>query len=173
MCSVPDTGSYSTYYESNQEDHPVNEVDWNQARTFAQWVGGDLPSEAQWEYAARGGDGDQYTYAGSNTIDDVAWYSGNSSSSTQPVGQKDANGFGLYDLSGNVWEWTLDEYESSYNGAPTDGSPRCSNSDCTGSSDRIVRGGGWRNTVFNIRVADRSWDRLSYHLDHLGFRVLR
>ena len=166
VCSPPNIEGYG-------DNHPVIYVDWEQSRTFAQWVGGDLPSEAQWEYAARGGDGNLYTYAGSNNIDDVAWYRDNSNNSTQPVGQKDANGFGLHDLSGNVFEWTLDEYESSYTGAPTDGSPRCSNSDCTGSSRRVRRGGCWECLASNARVATRQREVPSTSDNLFGFRVVR
>jgi formylglycine-generating enzyme len=107
--------------KSNRENHPINCVDWNQARRFAKWAGGDLPSEAQWEYAARGGQGNRYKYAGSNDADKVGWFDKNTNDSgTHPVGQK-KNGYGLFDLSGNVWEWTLDKYYDNYDGAPTDG----------------------------------------------------
>ena len=79
-----------------------------------------LPTEAEWEYAARGGE--DYTYAGSNDLDEVGWYGGNSGSKTHGVGQKKSNGYGLYDMSGNVWEWCFDAYDS---------------------SDRVRRGGSW------------------------------
>jgi len=96
---------------STKEDHPINCVSWDQARTFAKWAGGDLPSEAEWEYAARGGQ--RFKYAGSNDPDEVAWYDSNSGGGTKPVGGKKKNGFGLHDMSGNVWEWALDEYKNS------------------------------------------------------------
>ena len=171
-CSDPH--KKSTYFKNGFKDHPVTHVDWDQARTFAQWVGGDLPSEAQWEYAARGGEGNQYEYAGSNTIDDVAWYILNTNSDeSRPVGQKQANGYGLYDMSGNVGEWVLDEYEESYEGAPTDGSPRCSSRNCIGSSERVIRGGNWRSGIPGVRVTYRDKLNPSYHSLVLGFRVVR
>ena len=126
-CSSANTCDYGdpnwTSSPSRKEDHPINCVNWSQARTFANWAGGDLPSEAEWEYAARGGEG--FKYAGSNDPDKVAWYKSNSGGGTKPVGGKKKNGFGLYDMSGNVYEWVLDEYKDSYSGAPRDGSAVC------------------------------------------------
>ena len=170
VCSEPD--SESTYWEYGSENHPINYVNWVESRTFAQWVGGDLPSEAQWEYAARGGDGGQYEYAGSDAIDDVAWYDTNES---RPVGQKAPNGYGLYDMSGNVREWVLDEYESSYEGVPTDGSPRCSRSDCLGTemSLRTRRGGSIADNRSDIRITNRTMGYPSGHSFSLGFRIVR
>ena len=178
VCSKPNTGSKCNWSQSGRDDHPINCVDWNQARTFAKWVGGDLPSESQWEFAARGGKGNQFKYAGSNNLDDVGWYGESySSGNTHSVGKKKANGYGLYDMSGNVWEWTLDE-KKSYSSTPRDGSPQCSNSSCTGSSlrvirERVYRGGSWYNSASYARVADRSWLMPFFRLDGLGFRVLR
>ena len=119
-CTTDGFTKYSScnWDKSYRNGYPINCVDWNQARTFANWAGGDLPSEAEWEYAARGGQG--YKYAGSNDPDQVAWRG-----RTKPVGGKKKNGFGLYDMSGNVYEWVLDEYKDSYSGAPRDGSAVC------------------------------------------------
>jgi formylglycine-generating enzyme required for sulfatase activity len=164
---------------SQDGDHyPVVCVSWGQARTFAKWLGEevDLPTEAEWEYAVRGGEA--YRYAGSDDLDEVAWYSSNSGGSRHPVGRKQANGYGLYDMSGNVWEWTLDEYHSSYSGAPSDGSawgsvPVCRQMCDIGSARRIFRGGSWRNDADSLRVANRNGASSDDRYDDLGFRLRR
>ena len=161
VCSEPRTGSPCTWSSSlgSKEDHPINCVDWGQSRTFAKWVGADLPTEAEWEYAARGGQ--SFTYAGSNSPDDVAWHLSNSGYDTKPVGTKRANGYGLHDMSGNVWEWVLDEYKSDYSNAPSDGHqavgsiPTCSTKCDNGAAWRVSRGGSWVYGAGFLRVADR------------------
>ena len=141
-CTEPETSSYCNWGKSGKDDHPVNCADWNQARTFASWAGGRLPSEAEWEYAARGDD--PHPYAGSTDADAVAcrnrW---ESKGGTCVVGSRAANGFGLSDMSGNVGEWVEDCYGRSYVGVPTDGSTHLS---CAG-SDQVVRGGSWWHTA--------------------------
>ena len=146
-CTEPEGGGSCTWGKSGKEDHPINCVDWGQARTFAVWAGGDLPTEVQWEYAARGGE--NYEYAGSNNANEVAWYDSNSGGSTHSVKTKKKNGYGLYDMSGNVWEWTLDEWHSDYDGAPNQAETpwgdvgKCVQMCDNGSSRRVGRGGSW------------------------------
>jgi formylglycine-generating enzyme required for sulfatase activity len=111
------------YGNSNSNaNHPVVNVNWSQADTWAKSKGGQLPTEAQWEFAARGGNKSEgYIYSGSNTIGDVAWYSGNNSpNGTKAVGQKLPNELGIYDMSGNVWEWCSDWYGGYSSSAVTD-----------------------------------------------------
>ena len=178
VCFPPNVGLGCTwtYEPKDKESHPINCVDWGQARTFSRWVGGDLPTEAQWEYAARGGGRDQY--AGANQPDRVGWYEENSGGETHPVRQKSANGFGLYDMSGNVWEWTLDEKHVSYKGAPDQAErawgdvPPCDTRCISGEEMRVVRGGSWRNNRLKLRVTDRSVINANIRHYNLGFRLV-
>jgi len=128
-----------------------------------------LPTEAEWEYAAKGGNGSpgNYTYSGSNTVDDVAWYYGHSSIMTHEVGKKSLNGLGIYDMSGNVWEWCWDwygDYKSETLSNPVGAA--------TGSS-RVIRGGSWDSDANLTRSANRGYTfTLSWDYD-LGFRLVR
>jgi formylglycine-generating enzyme required for sulfatase activity len=112
------------------DDLPVESVTWNDAAAFCKAVGGRLPTEMEWEYAARA----ETTGAQYGEVTDIAWYSGNSAGETHPVGRKKANGFGLYDMLGNVWEWTADNYND---------------------RRKSTRGGSWSNGVNVLRVSYR------------------
>ena len=128
---------------------PVDSVSWNDCQTFIrklnQLTGQNfrLPTEAEWEYAARGGNRSKgYKYAGSNDVDTVAWYNGNSNRTTHPVKTKQPNELGIYDMSGNVWEWCQDRWCDDYN------SPR-------NSGGRVLRGGSWYGDAWCVRVSNR------------------
>jgi formylglycine-generating enzyme required for sulfatase activity/TolB-like protein len=128
-----------------------------------------LPTEAEWEYAAKGGNKDYmvFEYSGGNSPDAVAWYSGNSGNSTHPVGTKQPNSLGLYDMSGNVWEWCWDWYGSYGGGSQTD--PRGASS----GTYRVVRGGSWNYAAAGVRSADRDYGAPSNRYNDLGFRLVR
>ena len=155
---------------------PVEQVSWNDCQEFIRKLnqrdpgkGYRLPTEAEWEYACRAGTTTRY-YSGSSDSDlgGVGWYEGNSGSKTHPVGQKQPNGWGLYDMHGNVWEWCEDKWHDNYNGGPADGSAWVSGSD----NSRVYRGGSWYNNGRRCRSAGRSWFLPADHYDHLGFRLV-
>jgi formylglycine-generating enzyme required for sulfatase activity len=142
----------------------------NQKRVEANWQasGYRLLTEAEWEYAARGGQQSQgFEYAGSNNIDEVAWYSENSDLKTQPIGQKKASELGLYDMSGNVWEWCWD-WKNAYPSSATN-DPKGWD---TGYS-RVIRGGSWDYYPAYVRVAFRFNHAPAFRFDNIGFRLAR
>ena len=151
------------------DDCPVEKVSWNDVQIFLKKASEKygykyrLPTEEEWEYAARGGSKSKgYTYAGSNKIADVAWYDLNSGDKTHPVGKRKANELGIYDMSGNVWEWCVDKWKAY---------PSCTATDCSGC--RVVRGGSLYNIFFDCRVANRRKYRSNYRYFCIGFRLAR
>ena len=164
-------GSNPSYFSGT--NLPVEKVSWNDCQTFItklnQLTGKNfrLPTEAEWEYAARGGQKSRgYKYAGSNTLSNVGWYSDNSSNKTHPVKQKQANELGLYDMSGNVSEWCQDWYGSYSSGAQTN--PKGPSS----GSIRVIRGGSWLDSASYCRVAFRGSISPGNRYNYLGFRVV-
>ena len=130
-------------------------------------VGYRLPTEAEWEYAARGGqNNDRYKYSGSDNVDDVAWYSFNSTNKAQEVGTKRSNTIGIYDMSGNVWEWCSDNYDLYSSTEKTN--PFSDNGSC-----RVCRGGSWNYTNADATVANRNCEPPSFASYSLGFRICR
>jgi formylglycine-generating enzyme required for sulfatase activity len=155
---------------SNKGDkYPVEDVSWNEIQDFLQKLNTktgkkySLPTEAQWEYAARGGEG--YQYAGSNTLDDVAWNDSNSDGKTDEVGGRNPNGYGLYDMSGNVWEWCSDVY------GPYTRSSLPNPKGASIGSYRVIRGGGWSHPTTFCRVAYRFSSAPTNSYSYWGFRL--
>ena len=162
-------------------NYPVETVSWDDAKQFIQKLNGmsgfrfRLPTEAEWEYAARSG-GKAEKYAGGSDVDAVAWYSSNSGKSTHPVGTKAPNGLGIYDMSGNVFQWCEDLYDENAYGKGQRDNP-ISNS---GGSLRVLRGGSWSRDATWVRCAFRGfWEPASHGLGGrlggtgLGLRLVR
>ena len=178
-------GSTNFDYKFGGDLQPVVGVSWHEARAFCLKVQEKagravrLPTEAEWEYAARGGNQSKgYEYAGSNNLDEVGWYDKKSGAKTSPVGQKLANELGIYDMSGNVWEWCLDEWHDSYADKPENLKEQGNqawgdlNVDDNDNRYRLLRGGSWFSLARNCRAAYRSWFSARERLDNFGFRVI-
>ncbi len=155
---------------------PVERITWNDAQAFIKKLNAftqrqyRLPTEAEWEYAARGGRLSRgHQYSGSDKLKEVGWYSDNSHQETKPVGLKDANELDIYDMSGNVWEWVEDDWHGSYKGAPEDESAWI-NAGNRG-SPRVLRGGGWTSYALYCRVAYRYSYGPDTRTDDVGFRL--
>jgi formylglycine-generating enzyme required for sulfatase activity len=156
---------YTIYSRAPAAGYPITD-----AVVTATWTnsGYRLPTEAEWEYAARGGTSTQnYIYAGSNTIDDVAWYDSNSGTKTHPVGGKMANELGFFDMSGNIWEWCWDWYGIYPNGNQT--VPR----GAALGTNRVSRGGCLDSLAYGCTVSSRNCPKPQTIDDNYGFRVVR
>ncbi len=153
---------------------PVINVSWEDAQGYIKWLNRKtgkryrLPTEAEWEYACRSG-GKAQKYCGGDNLDALGWYDKNSGGKTQPVGGKQANGLGLYDMSGNVYEWVQDWYKEKYYGTSVADNPEGPSS----GSLRVRRGGGWYGGAGGCRSAFRDFNSPGYRDDDLGFRLLR
>lgn len=154
------------------DEYPVDNVTWFQARDFCQAIGGRLPTEAEWEYAARGGTATRYPCGvDSSCLDAISWYDKNSGGGKHPVKQKVANGFGLYDMTGNLWEWVNDWYSAEYYARSPAEDPRGP----VKGSYRAIRGGSFLNYFFVVflRVSNRFANEPAVGYDSVGFRCAR
>jgi len=157
------------------EQLPVEQVNWEDVQVFIKKMNAVhegrceffMPSEAQWEYAARSG-GEDELYAGGNDVEKLAWYENNSEGRTHPVGGRVPNGLGLFDMSGNVWEWCRDTYrEDAYQVL----APENPLNTQTG-TDRVIRGGGWNVDAWSVRCSRRFSYPVDFFGPSLGFRLV-
>lgn len=158
-----------------QDNHPVVRVSYADAVKYCNWLtskfGGTwrLPTEAEWEFAARGGlSSENFEYSGGNDWDELAWNKENSGGQPMPVGSKKPNESGLYDMSGNVWEWCQDWYDDQY----YQKSPKANPKGPSAGTERIIRGGSWYYMTFRGRVAERDSRIPEKGSLHIGFRVV-
>jgi len=158
---------------------PVINVNWDDAREYVRWLSREtgkryrLLSESEWEYVARSGSSSRYHWGdsiGSNNANCGGCGSRWDNDRTAPVGSFAANGFGLHDVHGNVWEWVEDCYHGSYSGAPSDGRAWTTGGDC---EHRVLRGGSWGNKPRGLRAAYRDGDSSGDRINFFGFRVAR
>ncbi len=164
-------GSNPSHFKG--DDLPVEQVSWNDCQDFISKLNAmtgkrfRLPSEAEWEYAARGGKKSRgYQYSGSNTLGDVAWYEGNSGSKTHAVGTKQPNELGIYDMTGNVYEWCQDWY-GSYSSSPQTNPIGAVSGSC-----RVYRGGCWVSSARNCRTSYRGRRTPDFRYGFLGLRLV-
>jgi formylglycine-generating enzyme required for sulfatase activity len=154
------TGQNPSHFKG--ADLPVERVSWDESRAYCAAIGGRLPTEAEWEYAARAG----FTAARYATLDEIAWYNGNGRLQTHEVGQKQPNAFGLFDMLGNVWQWVADWYGNYPSGAQSDPYGPSSG------SARALRGGSWSDYLRYVRVSSRSTNDPGYRNVSIGLRCV-
>ena len=153
------------------DDYPAYNISWNDTQVFLKKLDSltqkqfRLPTEAEWEYAARGGHSTSYKYSGSDHIEYVCWYAKNATK-TSPVKNRQENELHLYDMSGNVWEWCNDNY-SSYSSTGTK-----TKIDTLHQKDHVCRGGSWGSGEWRCRVSTRKYRKADHVSKHLGFRIV-
>jgi formylglycine-generating enzyme required for sulfatase activity len=169
-------GNNPSYYKGN--GLPVENISWNDAQEFCKAISKvtgktyRLPSEAEWEYACRAGSTGDYCFGdGEALLSNYAWYSENADLRSHPVGYKNPNAWGLYDMHGNVMEWCEDDWHDGYDGAPTEG--RAWVDRPSSGSSRVIRGGCCIDHAGVCRSAFRTYNSPNWAYAHLGFRLAR
>jgi len=170
-------GDNPSFFKDSGDDAPVENVSWDDVQQYIQKLNARsgqhyrLPSEAEWEYAARAGSQGKWCFGDDeNKLEKYAWYDKSGNTGTYRVGQKLSNAFGLHDMHGNVWEWVQDVWHHNYEDAPKDGSAWVADGK---KQERVFRGGSWVNLPLVLRSADRDRVAPDNRFDFLGFRLAR
>jgi formylglycine-generating enzyme required for sulfatase activity len=154
-----------------RSDLPVESVSWSEAKEYCEKVGKRLPTEAEWEKAAEGGRDDIWSGTSSKEkLEDYAWFANNAGGRTHPVGQKKPNGYGIYDMSGNVSEWVADWYDKDYYRNSPKENPKGPDKNLL---YKITRGGCWDYHVMEIRTSTRYSKYPDVHYGTIGFRCAK
>jgi len=157
----------------SKDDHPIVRVTWDEAKVYCEWAGGRLPTEAEWEYAARGGkDGLKYPW-GNEITSENANYGGSKWKGTSPVRSYPANAWGLYDMAGNVWEWVADWYGEKYYATLPSDKPAEDPRGPQSGEVRVLRGGSFGDVSRILRASLRNWYAPGNRSDVIGFRCVR
>lgn len=165
VCIGTDTNLWN---DSTYAQHPVVSITWEQAQKYANWVGGRLPTEAEWEHACRGTEGRIYPWGNEAPDADLLNYVGSKKKDTTPVGSYPPGANGLYDMAGNVQEWTADWYDYYYNAPAPEHNPKGPNSGIS----KVVRGGSFASDDYDVRCSARFTIGPSTQSFPIGFRVV-
>ncbi len=163
-------------YPADKADHPVVFITWHVAQAFCQWAGGRLPTEAEWEYAARAGTGAEFPWGDEVPSPRLANYSASGRNGTVPAGTYPPNGWGLYDMAGNVWEFLLDEWQPAYPSGPqidsVGGGPMADDQLLRIEGRRVIRGGSFGAAIVNLRTRWRDSHPVTNAVGFVGFRCV-
>lgn len=158
-------GNHPSYFKKG-DSYPVEQISWDECQIFCKKTGLQLPSEPQWEYAARGGSTTKYYFGDfPDQAGNYSWYGDNAGRTTHPVAQKFPNAYGIYDMCGNVYEWCQNWYSHSYKQS----SPTIDPLGPSSGYAHVCRGGSWNTSADYLRSANRNW--FMFSSSHLGFRV--